>query len=732
MVPAMLPTILRKVWPMRFELSAATIDRRCAVALLQVVCGLLSLCQVGSVSAGDIDQFFEAEIRPLLIEKCIGCHGEQKQSGGLRLDSRDAMLKGGESGAAMTPGDAAGSRIVQAIRYDGDLQMPPKMPLSESQQQALTRWIELGAPWPKDSKPLIAAAGDVASSHWAFQPVQLPDVPSADSDSVRTPVDAFIMEKLVAAGLEMSAEADRRTLIRRVSYALTGLPPLPAEVDAFINDPDPQSYEKLVNRLLASPTYGEQWARHWLDVARYSDTKGYVYAREERFWVHAWTYRDWVVKALNADMPYDRFLLLQLAGDQVADRSDDDLAAMGLLTLGRRFQGVRRDIIDDRIDVVCRGTMALTVGCARCHDHKYDPIPTADYYSLYGVFDSCRERVVPLSNAVADEAFAKDLAARTGALEKLRQERRESTSARVRSRLGDYLQAQRELQKYPEEGFDQILETGDLLPAFVHRWRDYLRDADRRGDPVFVAWHRFAKLAESEFASRAAEETQALHALNGEPINALIAEAFATPPASFEEVVKRYALIFADVDQRWHADIEKAKTDGTVVPERMTHDAHEQLRRLLYGPGSLCEVPDEPVVHIEYDVDSGACNELWKLQGEVDRAIIGAASQPRFAVIIEDREFPTEPRIFKRGNSANKGDDVPRQFLTLLSGENRKPFQHGSGRLEMAKAIIDAANPLTARVIVNRVWAHHFGAGLVSSIGDFGTRADPPSSCSES
>ena len=603
---------------MRCVSSAAAVARRSFCLLL------MAWLQTGRVLADDADQFFESEIRPLLIEKCIGCHGLQKQSGGLRLDSRDAILKGGESGVAMTPGDAAGSRIVQAIRYDGDLQMPPKMPLSETQQQALTRWIELGAPWPNASKRLIAAAADAASSHWAFQPAQQPDVPSVDSVGVPTPVDAFIIENLHEAGLEMSAEADRRTLIRRVSYSLTGLPSSPEAVDEFVHDRDPQSYEKLVDRLLASPAHGEQWARHWLDVARYSDTKGYVYAREERFWVHAWSYRDWVVKALNSDMPYDRFLLLQLAADQVADRSDEDLAAMGLLTLGRRFQGVRRDIIDDRIDVVCRGTMALTVGCARCHDHKYDPIPTADYYSLYGVFDSCRERIVPLSNTVADEAFAKDLSTRTAALEKLRQERRESTSARVRARLGDYLQAQRELQKYPEEGFDQILETGDLLPAFVHRWRDRLRDADRRGDPVFVAWHRFAALPESEFASRAAEVTQGLHEMSSEQINARIAAAFATPSASFDEVVKRYAQVFAEVDQLWQADIGKAKTDGTELPERLMDDADEQLRRLLYGPGSLCEVPDEPVVHIEYDVDSAACNELWKLQGEVDQ--IGRAS----------------------------------------------------------------------------------------------------------
>src|SRR5690606_28723342 len=266
----------------------------------------------------------------------------------------------------------------------------PDDPLSRPQVEALQRWIEQGAVWPTSSASIRDARAVAAQEHWAFQPVVRPGVPETSSEWVRTPVDAFVLAHLEAAGLKPAPEADRRTLIRRASYTLTGLPPSPEEVDAFVNDPAPGAYEALIERLLESPAYGEHWARHWLDVARYSDTKGYVYAREERFWVHAWVYRDWVVRALNENMPYDRFVRLQIAADQVADARRDDLAAMGLLTLGRRFLGVERDIIDDRIDVVCRGTMGLTVGCARCHDHKYDPIPTADYYSLYGVFDSCR------------------------------------------------------------------------------------------------------------------------------------------------------------------------------------------------------------------------------------------------------------------------------------------------------------------------------------------------------
>lgn len=680
--------------------------------------------------ADDSEQFFESQIRPLLIEKCLECHNSEKQSGGLRLDSRDHILKGGDSGAAMIPGDSAGSRLIQAIRYDGDLQMPPEAPLGDEQKKLLTHWIELGAPWPADSKPMVSGKPDLSKTHWAFQPVQQVEPPQIEdgAESIRNPVDSFLLARLNAAGLTMSPETDRRTLIRRASYALTGLPPSARDVEQFEADTDPEAYEKLIDRLLASPAHGEQWARHWLDVARYSDTKGYVYGREERFWVHAWNYRDWVVNALNSDMPYDRFLLLQIAADQVPDRSDNDLAAMGFLTIGRRFQGVRRDIIDDRIDVVCRGTMSLTVGCARCHDHKYDPIPTADYYSLYGVFDSSREELVALPPMNADdEAFAKEHAARLATMESIRRERRATTEARIRSRVGDYLQAQLELGKYPEEGFDQILAVTDLLPSFVHRWRDYLRDTEKSGDPVFVAWHAYRRIPAEEFAQRAVSETEALKQLDPSRLNARVAAAFVSPPGSFAEVVQRYAAIFQQCEAQWQAELSAAKTSGQPLPEKFPDPADEDLREVLYAPGRPCSVPDEPIVSTEYDFDSGTCNELWKLQVEMDRAILNAASQPRFAVTMRDRDFPVNPRVFKRGNPANKGEDVPRQFLKLLSGPDRVPFQHGSGRLELAQAIIDPSNPLTARVIVNRVWAHHFGTGLVATPGDFGVRAEPPS-----
>ena len=683
------------------------------------------------VIADDDESYFENHVRPVFAEHCIACHGSEKQSGGLRLDTASGLQQGGDSGAVIAADDANSSLLLQVIGYQGDIQMPPKGKLPMAAVDALTKWVQAGAKWPKESAMIKSTSQDRAANHWAFQPVAKPAIPEIDASAhgirkgfLQNPIDHFIAERLIDAGLVPSPEADSRTLIRRLSYSLTGLPPTAADVAAFVANDSSEAYGQLVDRLLASPSHGEQWARHWLDVARYSDTKGYVYAREERFWVHAWAYRDWVVNAYNADMPYDRFLMLQIAADQVSDRSENDLAAMGFLTLGRRFLGVQRDIYDDRIDVVTRGTMSLTVGCARCHDHKYDPIPTADYYSLYGVFASSRENILPLPTATtADEAFQKELNTRLEKLNSTLQQHRRTTSERVRNRIGDYLRAQFELGKYPEEGFDQILATSDLLPSFVHRWRDFLANGKRRNHPVFTEWYAYLEQGAQGSDANSESGRSALP----QNTNPIVAAAFATPPDSRDDMIHRYSALFAQIESKWIALLKAASDAGTAAPTRLDDAAEEEIRQVMYAVGSPCVVPDEPVVHTEYDVDSGACSELWKLQGEVDRYVINAAIPQPYAVVLEDREVPMTPRIFKRGNSAQKGDEVPRQFLKLLSGSDRQPFQHGSGRYELAKAIIDPQNPLTARVIVNRVWAHHFGSGLVATPGDFGTRADLPS-----
>jgi hypothetical protein len=674
------------------------------------------------------ERFFEQSVRPLLVERCSRCHGDQKQESGLRVDSRESLIAGGDTGAAIVPGSTTRSLLLRAVRREGGLEMPPEEKLPEREVRILEQWIKSGAPWPArdtDTAPM-RPTGDAGQDHWAFQPVKPQAIPAVkNSAGVQTPVDAFVLAKLESKGLVASPPADRRTWIRRVSYDLTGLPPTAAEVEQFVDDPAGDAYEQVVERLLASPHYGEQWARHWLDVARYSDTKGYVYAREERFWTHAWAYRDWVVRALNDDLPYDRFLLLQLAADQIDDRQADDLAAMGFLTLGRRFLGVRRDVIDDRIDVVCRGTMALTVTCARCHDHKYDPIPTADYYSLYGVFDSCLERQQVLAEKPGDESFQQELAKRQQALEtKLAQYASES-SQRARERTVDYLFAQSELHKYPADGFDQIFAKTDLLPAFVREWEAYLRTAKLEGDPIFAAWHAYAELDSASFSTNAADVINRLKAEQVD-IPPRIAAAFAAPPQSFREVCNRYGQVFAEVDKLWQTELTAAEK-ANQPPTALVDPDDEALRRVLYGGDAPCRVPRGPISHSETFFDSGSLTELWKLQGEVDRWLIYAPTAVTVALALVDQDAPVEPRIFRRGNPLNLGDDVPRRFLSVLGGRDQGPFKIGSGRLELARAIVDPSNPLTARVIVNRVWAHHFGSGLVTTPSDFGLRADPPS-----
>ncbi len=691
----------------------------------------LAVCWSARLRADEGVQFFESKVRPLLVEHCQKCHGPKKQEGSLRLDSREATLKGGDSGPALVPGKPDESLLIGAVRHTGDVQMPPAGKLEEQQIEALVEWVRLDAPWPEAPQAAGVDLAEIQRRHWAFQPIANPAPPPVkDGSWERTPIDRFILAKLEAAGLAPSPQADRRTLIRRLSFDLTGLPPTPEEVDAFVNDPAPDAHAKLVDRLLDSPQYGEQWARHWLDVARYSDTKGYVYAREERFWVHAPVYRDWVVQALNRDLPYDQFLLLQIAADQAAPNDRGAGAAMGFLTLGRRFLGVTHDIIDDRIDVVTRGAMGLTAGCARCHSHKYDPISMDDYYALYGVFLNSTERLTPIAEPTARDdayaAFEKELEARQQKLRETTLVKRNEAAERVRQRVTDYLVAQTQLSKYPEEGFDQILTATDLIPTFVRRWEAWLALGARSDDPAFLPWRRFAALKADEFAARSPEVVRELAAAPT-TVNPRVLAVLTPPPTSMREVAERYGKLLLAVDGEWKAACEAAKQAGAAEPAKLEAPESEALRQVLYGPGSPCLVPNESIVSTEGYFDSGTTNELWKLQNEVDRWLIQSPLAPAHAVTLVDRELMRPARIFRRGNPANRGPEVTRHFLSVVAGPNAAPFAHGSGRLELAKAIIDPANPLTARVWVNRVWQHHFGVGLVRTASDFGIRAEAPS-----
>jgi cytochrome c553 len=617
-------------------------------------------------AAGDGEFLFETGIRPVLATRCVGCHGAERAEGGVRLDSRTGIAAA-----------AAGGGLEKTIRGHGTA--PAACVPDARVAETFLRWIARGWPWPENVTVTSAAdREEAARRHWAFQPVREPEVPAGSPH----PIDAFVRERLAREGLAFSPEADPWTLRRRLSVALTGLPPAVPETD---------EYTVCLDRLLASPRYGEHWARHWLDLARYSDTKGYVYAREEKRWPHAWAYRDWVVTALNRDLPYDRFVRLQLAADLCADRAPGDEAAMGFLTLGRRFLGVKHDVIDDRIDVVSRGMLGITVSCARCHDHKYDPVSTADYYALHGVFDSCFERLVTFGEG-GDEAFWKAHEERLRASRETLATLRAEASGRVRERLADYLKAQTELHKYPADGFDQIFQKSDLLPAFVHAWRDFLRDADERRDPIFRHWHAYREARREDYVHVVVPGA-----------HPRIEEVFRTVPRDFDEVIARYAAVLREPGE------------------------DPALRAVLHGPGSPCEVPEGGVANVETYFDTGSVNALWKLENAVHQGILDASPPVPAALILVDRVRPVESRVFRRGNPLTLGEKVPRRFPGFLSGPEAASFRTGSGRLELAQAIADPANPLTARVLVNRVWAHHFGTGLVATPSDFGIRAEPPS-----
>jgi Protein of unknown function (DUF1549)/Protein of unknown function (DUF1553)/Planctomycete cytochrome C len=544
------------------------------------------------ISRADME-FFENRIRPVLADRCYKCHSHdaEKIKGGLMLDTREGMIHGGDTGPAVVPGKPEDSLMLDAISYkDNDLKMPPKGDKLPDQQIAdLTEWIRRGA---FDPRTLVAAGsssvyGGVGREHWSFLPVQHPAVPEVE-DKVwcKTPVDNFILAKLEATGLRPNPPADKRTLIRRVTFDLIGLPPTEAEVQDFLADESPDAFAKVVDRLLASPHYGERWGRYWLDVARYADTKGDTPQREDPRYPFAWTYRDYVIDAFNSDEPYNQFIMEQLAADRllldnakaahsnVKDADPRALAALGFLTLGNRFENSANDIINDRIDVTSKAFLGLTVSCARCHDHKFDPIPTADYYSLYGVF--------------ADTIEPKDA------------------------------------EKDP-----WIVRSLPKTPELV----DYLAKLD------------------------AAEKRK------------------------------------ATVDR----ELAMLRTE-----KNLSQEERAMKRKEIY----------KQLADVNKDIADLECS---------------TAAPPKAEVIV-DVNAPKDYPILLRGEAQNKGPVVRRHFLGILSPDPKHPipFNEGSGRIDLARAIASPSNPMTARVLVNRIWQQHFGEGFVPTPDDLGNQSAPP------
>jgi hypothetical protein len=693
-------------------------------------------------TAADVE-FFEKRVRPVLVEHCQKCHGTKEQSGGLRLDSRGAVLAGGDQGAALVVGQPGMSLLIKAIRYDDDdLQMPPKGKLKAAQIVDLTEWVKRGAPWPGDSgaapvkKPGEMVFTDAMKSHWAFQPLRQPPLPVGAEK--RHPIDAFIEAKLTAAGLKPAPRADARTLMRRLTFDLTGLPPIPEEVAAFVEESDRLfnsnaigvgetlrtarahadgvAVKHLVSGLLDSPHHGERFARHWLDVARYADSNG---SEVDHAMANAWRYRDYVVRAFNDDLPFDRFVREQIAGDLLPDANA--LEATGFLMLGPKALAeldkdkLRADIVDEQVDTVSRAFLGLTLGCCRCHDHKFDPLPTADYYALAGIFRSTRsmdysKRVAtwlerPLGGP-ADLARAESLMERIGELRKQR----------------DAAGAQNAVKRQK-----LVLAAGEkfLLIEAEHFERGNVRvetDSLGKGIGVVRTLMQYPDHIEYEFELPAAGEYQLelrYAAKESRPteltINGNLAEMAAaaevtgdwTPSAQRWFVQGMYAFQQGRNVLAFHRDGPVPLFDKLLIGQRSEQP---------HGPGVI-------VAPVQRTVESTSKKEL-------DAAITAALRELELIpTALAPFDGPVaDASIFIRGNPATTGAVVPRGFPRIVTGVAvNAPGAEQSGRLELAEWLTQPNHPLTPRVIVNRVWLWHFGQGLVRSPDNFGLRGEIPS-----
>lgn len=634
-------------------------------------------------SAADVE-FFENKIRPVLVEQCYQCHGEKKQSGGLRLDTKEALHKGGENGAPIVPGKASESLLIRAIKREGELKMPPKSPLPPAVVADFAKWIDGGAVDPRDAVAKSAIDWKKAREFWSFKPVVKPIPPGGPESN---PIDRFVRAKLEEKGLKPVELADKRTLIRRLTFDLTGLPPTLAEIDAFLKNESPEAYPSLVERLLDSPAYGEMQARHWLDVARYAEDQAHTFAVKP--YSEAWRFRDWVIRAFNEDLPFDKFVKYQIAADLILGDSPDELrhrAALGFFGLGAQYYKnsdaakAAADELDDRVDTLTRGFLGLTVSCARCHDHKFDPIPTQDYYSLAGVFWSCKLSDVPLAPKPEVERVA-------AAMKKVQD---------ADKRVKDFVQ---------EEKNRLALENTDALPKYVlAAWKLEAKRLDKPNAPAI-------EIAKSDKLDAAALDRLDKY-LAKKGIAASMSEwgkhlpkkpSDADPP----DEIKKMAEAFCK-------EVKAAIAKPQGKPGEMV--------QALFGDKGVFPITDNEATSA---MSKDRKTEYTRLKSEHDD-LKKHAPPPVPVTHGLSETTPVDLKVYVRGNPARLGDLAPRRFLHIIAGDDPKRFTEGSGRKELAEAIADPKNPLTARVFVNRIWQQHFGRGIVGTPSNFGSLGERP------
>lgn len=590
---------------------------------------------LGTISRADEKaDFFEQRIRPLLTAHCYACHGPDEAMGKLRLDTRVGWQRGGESGPAIVPGDPAASLLIKAVQYrDPQLKMPPPDeadPLSPRQVADLVQWIRDGAVDPRTGKPLVA--GPTGDKHWAFQPIEQPQVPAGSH-----PVDALIAEVLEQKSFVPAPRADRQTLVRRMTYDLLGLPPTAEQRATALDD-----LPGLIDALLASPRYGERWARHWLDVARYADAKdGVLMYGDARIRPFAYTYRDYVIRAFNDDKPFNLFIREQIAADQLdLAPQDPALAGMGFLTLGRMFDNNRHDVIDDQIDTITRGLLGLTVSCARCHDHKFDPIPTADYYSLYGVLASSiepydRPRIGPVSEA--GKQYEQELSDKLQEVFAQRQTHYQQTLRTARDRTPDYLVqvATTEPDISETSIFFLSLLPDQLRPQITYRWRQLIARRAHPQDPIFGPWADLMEKPELQVERWRERDIEA------RVIEALVA----AQPRSRADVARTYGKLLRDI---WAGELK--------IQSRL-QDVEDQLTALAANTVNLADVVGGGIGHQTDTRGQG----IDPVTGEITTRTTGFVEIPQHDTL-----------ILVPGSAAVDGVFIPKSGSTVISSTGLK------------------------------------------------------------
>jgi hypothetical protein len=684
---------------------------------------LLSMLAV-PVWAQTPDEFFEKKIRPVLATQCQACHNAKLKTAGLDLSTSEGFTHGSQSGPVVVVGKPEDSRLIRAIGYSETLKMPPTGKLADEEIADLTAWVKMGAVWPGAStsapvsqvRPPSREFTDAEKLFWAFQPVKEPALPAVKDESwVRTPVDRFILAKLEEKGLKPAPPANKITLLRRTTLDLTGLPPTEKETRAFLADKSKDAFAKVVDRLLASPRYGERWARHWLDVARYADSTG---NDEDHRYPYAWRYRDYVIEAFNRDLPYDQFVRDQVAGDLLPSPDGQPLntrgiVATGLLALGPKALAQKDkpkmlyDIYDEQVDVVSKAFLGLTVSCARCHDHKFDPILTKDYYSMVAIFANTRDfsdvgdgvskmlfrPLVPKEEYDKYQSETRKVNQASFAVTDLIDRERDAYTKQLTPKLAEYMLASRHIYK---DGADPAAVAGEksLKEDVLQKWVQYLKPSPE-SKPHLNEW-------------RAASDGQAAQAAQAYQTR------FEARTAKWDEKMAAY-----------RARVRKMLTERNMPPPaKPEFDAATDpfFFDVNFGSGPFA-IPEEQQ---EKFFSAAGREQLVNLRAELKKAQAAAPPEPAMACTVAEGD-PVRQKVFIRGDYNNPGEDAPQAFPKILMASARQPeIKSGSGRGQLAEWLARPDNPLPARVMVNRIWQWHFGEGIVRTPDNFGKMGERP------